>query len=138
MRIFPHVRNIQHYKDLSRRERQIVDILHARGAASAHEVRMDLDDEASYSAVRSALRLLSQKGVIEYEYDGKRHVYRPAVSPAVAQRSALDHVIETFFAGSATKVLAALLSRRDIEVSEHELKELEKVVAQARRKRSKS
>ena len=122
------------YEALSRRERQIVDIVHRRGEATAREIWDDLERDSSYSAVRSALRLLAAKDVLRYEYDGKRYVYRPAVKEKTAQRSAMDHLIDTFFAGSAPRALAALLSRSDLKMSDEELTELEAAVEKARRK----
>jgi BlaI family penicillinase repressor len=125
------------YEELRRRERQIVEIVHRRREATAREIWDDLERDSSYSAVRSALRLLVGKGVLRYDYDGKRYVYRPVIAEKAAQRSALNHLIDTFFAGSASRALAAILSRSDVKVSEEELGELEALVEKARRKAGK-
>src|SRR6476659_4956105 len=93
--------------DLSRRERQIVDILYARGRATAAEVQAALPDPPSYSAVRAMLRILEDKGHVKHEQDGPRYVYLPTVAPERAQKTALRHVLQTFFNGSAEQALSA-------------------------------
>src|ERR1700677_3932043 len=94
---------------LTRRERAIMDILHRRGRATAHEVLADLADPPGYSAVRALLRLLEQRGHAKHVQDGLAYVYSPTVSRADAKRSALAHVVRTFFAGSVEQAIAALV-----------------------------
>src|SRR5689334_8627146 len=98
---------------LSRRERQIMDVLHAKGAAAAAEVRSALPDPPSYSAVRALLRILEEKGFIRHREEGGRYVYLPRASKQAASRSALKRVVSTFFQGSATQAMAALLESAD-------------------------
>jgi len=118
---------------LSRRERQIMDVLHARGFATAAEVRSALPDAPSYSAVRALLRILEAKGHIRHRAKGARYIYQPRVSQKAASRSALRRVVSTFFRGSISQAVAALLEKADTELSEAELEELEKMVKQARK-----
>src|SRR5437667_2265095 len=107
---------------LSRRERQIMDALHARGNATAAEVLAALPDPPSYSAVRALLRILEEKGHVKHRRDGARYVYLPRVSPETARRSALQRLVSTFFQGSVTQAMAALLETADTELSDAELK----------------
>ena len=95
---------------LSRRERQIMDVIYRRGRATAAEVLDDLPDPPSYSAVRAMLRLLEDKGHVRHEHDGPRYVFLPIVHRDRARQSALTHVVRTFFDGSATEAVAALLN----------------------------
>src|ERR1041385_3620263 len=97
--------------DLTRRERQIMDILYRRGRATAHEVLEGLDDPPSYSAVRALLRLLEERGHVKHAVDGKAYVYAPAVPRGDARRSALSHLVKTFFAGSVEDAVAAPVDR---------------------------
>src|SRR6476661_8122069 len=94
---------------LTRRERQIMDILYRRGRATAAEVMSDLSGEPSYSTVRTQLRVLEDKGHVRHEEHGLRYVYMPAVPRGAARKSALKHLVETLFDGSAEKTVAALL-----------------------------
>src|SRR5437667_12174301 len=94
---------------LSRRERQIMDALHARGNATAAEVLSALPDPPSYSAVRALLRILEEKGHVRHRREGARYVYVPRTSPESARRSALQRVVSTFFQGSVAQAMAALL-----------------------------
>src|SRR5436190_19738024 len=94
---------------LSRRERQILDILYAKGKASATEVREAMDDAPSYSAVRALLRVLEEKGHVRHETEGLKYVYVPAVPRERAKRSAVKHLLDTFFNDSPEQVVAALL-----------------------------
>src|ERR687897_297407 len=116
-----------HY-DLSRRERQIVDILYTQGRATAAEVQSALPDPPSYSAVRAMLRILEDKGHVRHEQDGPRYVYLPTVGRDRAKKTALRHVLQTFFNGSAEQALSALLDESDTRLSEHELDRLAKVI----------
>lgn len=118
---------------LSRRERQIMDALHQHGRATAAEVQAALPDPPSYSAVRALLRILEAKGHIRHLREGARYVYRPRVSRESARRSALKRLVSTFFAGSVTQAVAALLQQADTRFSESELERLEKMIEQARK-----
>ena len=117
---------------LSRRERQIMDIIFRRGSATAAEVRAELPDAPSYSAVRSALRLLVQRDQLRYEEDGPRYVYRPTIPREQASRSALRHLVRTFFNGSRAQAAAAILEMSDTRLSEPDLKRLTRLVKEAR------
>lgn len=118
---------------LSRRERQIVDILYTHGQATAAEVRAALPDPPSYSAVRAMLRILEEKGHIRHEQVGPRYVYLPTVARDRAKRSALRHVLQTFFEGSAEQAISALLDDDAGRLSESELNRLARMIQQARR-----
>jgi BlaI family transcriptional regulator, penicillinase repressor len=119
--------------DLSRRERQIVDILYAQGRATAAEVQSALPDPPSYSAVRAMLRILEDKGHVRHEQDGPRYIYLPTVGRDRAKQSALRHVLQTFFDGSAEQAISALLDSSDTRLSDRELDRLAKLIDQARR-----
>lgn len=118
---------------LSRRERQIMDILYRLGSATAAEVKGNLPDAPSYSAVRALLRILEDKGHLKHAYDGPRYVYAPVVSRPVAQKSALKQMVKTFFDGSASNAVAALLDMSASDLSEKELSKLASLVEQAKR-----
>lgn len=119
---------------LSRRERQIMSILHRRGRATAAEVLDDLPDPPSYSSVRSALRLLESKGAVRHDEDGPRYVFYPATPRSRARRSALDHVLRTFFGGSRERAVAALLEDDDLALDDAEYQRLTALLADARRR----
>jgi BlaI family penicillinase repressor len=118
---------------LSRRERQIMDILYRRGRATANDVMADLPGEPSYSTVRTQLRVLESKGHIRHEEEGLRYVYLPAVARRAARRSALRHLVDTFFEGSTEKVVAALLGTDGSRLSDQELDRIAGIVARARK-----
>ena len=118
---------------LSRRERQIMDILYRLGSATAAEVQQNLAEAPSYSAVRALLRILEEKGHLKHAYDGPRYVYAPVVSRPVAQKSALKQIVKTFFDGSTSNAVAALLDMSGSDLSESELNRLAKMVDQAKR-----
>jgi len=118
---------------LSRREREIMDILYRLGSATAAEVQQNLAEAPSYSAVRALLRILEQKGHLKHAYDGPRYVYAPMVSRPVAQKSALRQMVKTFFDGSASNAVAALLDMSASDLSESELNRLSRIVEQAKR-----
>jgi predicted transcriptional regulator len=117
---------------LSRREREVMDVLYRRGAATVSEVMEDLADPPTYSAVRSILRVLEGKGHVSHQEDGPRYVYSPAVARERARSAALDHLVNTFFGGSAERAVAALLRRSDLELSEAHLRKLAREVQQAK------
>ena len=124
--------------DLGRRERQIMDIVIRRGRASAAEVLADLPDPPSYSSVRSMLRLLEEKGHLVHEWDGPRHAYRPTGSPEQLRRSAVRHLLRTFFSNSMESAVAAMLGAGEKPPSDEELKRLTRLIAETRRKRGRS
>jgi len=119
--------------DLSRRERQIIDILYTRGRATAAEVQELLPDPPSYSAVRAMLRILEDKGHVRHQQDGPRYVYLPTVARDNAKRSALKHLLQTFFDGSAEQAISALLDDSSARLSDAELDRLASLIDQARR-----
>src|SRR5579864_4919800 len=118
---------------LSRRERLIMDILYRRGRATAGEVMEDLSGDPNYSTVRTQLRVLEEKGHIRHEEEGLRYVYVPAVPRHAARKSALRHLVETFFDGSAEQVVAAVLGGEAARLSEDDLKKIAELVAKARK-----
>ena len=118
---------------LARRERQIMDILFRRGRATAAEVMEDLPGEPSYSTVRTQLRVLEQKGYVRHEEDGVRFVYMPAVARHAARKSALRHLVDTFFDGSPEKAVAALLGGEGSKLSEDQLERIAAMIDRARK-----
>jgi BlaI family penicillinase repressor len=121
------------HRDLSRRERQILDILYKNGRATAAEVQAVLPDPPSYSAVRALLRILEDKGHVRHEQDGPRYVYRPTVARDNAKRSALRHILQTFFDGSAEQAISALLDESSAKLSSAELDRLARLIDGARK-----
>jgi predicted transcriptional regulator len=119
--------------ELSRRERQIIDILYSQGRSTAAEVQSALPDPPSYSAVRAMLRILEEKGHVRHEQDGPRYVYLPTVARDNAKKSALRHMLRTFFDGSAEQAISALLDDESTTLSEAELERLARMINQARR-----
>jgi predicted transcriptional regulator len=119
--------------ELSRRERQIMDFLYQHGRASAADVQRGMPDPPSYSAVRAMLRVLEEKGHVRHDQDGPRYVYLPRLARDRAKRSALRHVVKTFFDGSAEQALAALLDEGSAELSEEELDRLARLIERARK-----
>ena len=119
-------------QDLSRRERQIMDSIYRRGKATAAEVLADLPDPPSYSAVRTMLRLLEDKGHLRHEQDGPRYVYVPMVARENARVNALRHLVSTFFNGSAEQAMAALLELSDSDLSSDQLDRMQELIEQAR------
>src|SRR5580658_6638575 len=117
---------------LSRRERQIMEILHARGQATAAEVQAALPDAPSYSTVRALLRILEEKGHVKHRREGLRYVHLPTEGRARARRSALRRVVRTFFGGSAPLAVVALLEAGDAELSSKEIEQLQTIINQAR------
>src|ERR1700744_60955 len=114
--------------DLSRRERQMMDILFARGRATGQEIQEGLPDKPNYSSVRTILRVLERKGYVRHVEEGLRYVYEPTVPKETARRSALQRIIRTFFDGSAKEAVAALLDPSAFHLSDEEVKELARVV----------
>jgi len=120
---------------LSRRERQILDILYARGRSTAAEIQSALPDPPSYSATRALLRVLEQKGHARHEVDGPRYVFLPVVPPGRARRSALKHVVRTFFNGSAGEAVVALLDDR-AKLAPEDLDRIAALIERARQERT--
>ena len=118
---------------LTRRERQIMDILFRRGRATAAEVMDELPGDTTYSTVRTQLRVLEDKGHVRHEEEGLRYVYVPAVARTAARKSALRHLVDTFFDGSAEHVVAALLGGEGARLTEEELQRIADLVAKARK-----
>jgi predicted transcriptional regulator len=118
---------------LSRCERQIMDILYKLERASVGQVLSNLADKPSYSTVRAQLRVLEEKGHVRHEEHGLRYVYVPAVPRDVARRSALRHLVETFFDGSTEKVVAALLGGEVARISPEEFDRLARLIAKGRK-----
>ena len=110
-----------------------MDVLHAKQSATAAEVQAALPDAPGYSAVRALLRILEEKGYARHREEGSRYVYLPRISKQAASRSALKRVVATFFQGSVTQTMAALLEKADTELSDAELAELERLIKQARK-----
>jgi len=118
---------------LSRRERQIMEILYERGKASAAEVRQAMPDAPGYSAVRAMLRVLEEKGHTRHEAQGLKYVYLPVVAPNKARRSAVKHVMDTFFSGSPEQIVAALLDVSASRLTREELDRMAAMIEQAKR-----
>jgi predicted transcriptional regulator len=124
------------HSTLTRREREIMDILYRRGRATAGEVMEDLPGSLHYSTVRTQLRVLEEKGHVSHEEQGLRYVYAPAVPRRAARKSALRHLVDTFFDGSAEQVVAAVLGGEGSKLSEEELTRIADLVAKARKEGS--
>ena len=120
-------------RELSRRERQILDILHTRGEATAAEVHRALPDPPSYSAVRALLRSLEEKGHARHRRQGLRYVYLARESRAQASRSALKRILATFFHGSVDQAVAALLEASDSRLSEADMAKLQSIINKAKK-----
>lgn len=118
--------------NLSRRERQIMDVIYARGQATAAEVLEHLPDPPSYSAVRAMLRLLEEKGFLRHEQDGPRYLFKPTVARTKARKSALKQLLQTFFDGSTEQAVAALLDLSRSKLSAEELDRLAQMIEQAK------
>jgi BlaI family transcriptional regulator, penicillinase repressor len=120
------------YQDLGRRERQIMDVVLQLGEASVTQVRGQLPDPPSYSSVRTTMRLLEQKGCLRHRRDGIKYVYRSTVAPEKARRSAMQHLLKTFFGGSAGDAVAAVLDMSSDKISPEELDRLAQLIDDAR------
>jgi BlaI family transcriptional regulator, penicillinase repressor len=118
---------------LTRRESQIMEILHRRRRATVEELRAELPDAPSPSSVRKLLEIMIERRLLAREYDGPRHVYFPAAKPEEASRSALRQLVTTFFEGSSSSAIAALLDASDGPLSEAEYKRLHSLLKQARK-----
>jgi predicted transcriptional regulator len=125
---------MKRWKALSRREREIMDILYAADGASAtaSEIRSRIPSPPSYSAVRATLRILEHKGFLRHEADGARYVYKPILPRHKARQGAIEHLLRTFFNGSAAGAVLALLERPGTELTSEELNRMAKLIEQAR------
>jgi predicted transcriptional regulator len=122
------------HETLGARERQIMDAIYALGEASVADVLARLPDPPTYSAVRTMIRLLEAKGLLRHRQVGMKYVYRPAHSREAAQRSALKHLMKTFFAGSVADAVAALLDPSVAKLSDDDIQRLEQLIQDARQK----
>lgn len=119
---------------LTRRERQIMDVLFTAGRATGQEIQQKLTDSPSYSTVRTILRVLERKGFVRHKEEGLRYVYEPVVARDVARKSALQRMLLTFFDGSAQKAAAALLDPKAFRLTRSELDELTALIEKAKEK----
>ncbi len=117
---------------LSRRERQVMDILYARGRASATEIHEALPDKPTFSATRAVIRTLEEKGHLRHEEQGLRYLYLPVVPVEKARRTALSHMVSTFFQGSPSRLMATLLDDSSTRLSAEELASLEALIRRAK------
>ena len=118
---------------LSRRERQIMDILYQRGKASATDVREAMPDAPSYSAVRAMMRVLEEKGHVKHQAEGLKYVYVPVVTRDKAKRSAVKHLLDTFFSDSPEQVVAALLDVSSTRLTQDELDRMVQLIERAKK-----
>lgn len=121
------------HQHLSRRERQIMDVIYSRGQATAAEVQENMPDPPSYSAVRAMLRLLEEKGYLKHEQDGPRYLFKPTLAREKARKSALKQMLETFFDGSTEQAVAALLNLSKSKLSQEELDRLSSMIETAKK-----
>jgi predicted transcriptional regulator len=119
-------------EDLSRRERQVMEILHRRGESTVAEILQGLADPPTYSAVRSILRILGEKGLVSHREDGPRYIYYPAKSTEKARDDVLEHVVQTYFSGSVEHAVNALLMLSDTNLKDSELNRLRAKIRSAR------
>lgn len=119
---------------LGRRERQIMEIIHKRGRANAAEVLADIPDPPTYTAIRGMLRLLERKGYLRHEQDGPRYVYIPTADHDRVSKSALKHLVKTFFDDSASSAVAAMVGVYEKDLSDADLDALQELIDNARSK----
>jgi BlaI family penicillinase repressor len=122
---------------LSRRERQVMNIIYAKGRATATEIHAALPEPPTFSATRAIIRTLEEKGHIRHEEQGLKYIYLPVVPADKARRSALSNVVATFFQGSPSRLLATLLDSSTSKISDEELRELEELIRKARQEKGK-
>lgn len=118
---------------LSRRERQIMDAVYRLGKATATEIVASIPDPSTKDAIRRLIRILEEKGLLRHEVDGPRHVYYPVLNPDKARKSALDHIIRTYFRGSVSQAIAALLKSSGSELTETELLQITALIEDAKK-----
>ena len=129
--LFRSAMKYNHHLNLSRRERQIMDILFQRGSAAASEIHEAVPDPPSYSAVRAVLCVLEKKGHIRHELQGLRYVWKPRVPRENARRTALRHLVKTFFDGSVEQTVAALLDEASVKLEQRDLDRLREIIGKA-------
>ncbi len=122
-------------QNLSRRERQIMDLLFQNGQMTAREVTDQITDAPSYTTVRTLLRILEEKGHLKHFKSGKQYVYQPVNEPQKVRQTSLQHLLKTFFGGSITEAVATFINHPDTQLSEAELTELEQIVKDAKDKK---
>lgn len=120
-------------QSLSRREREMMDVVYRAERATAAEIRDLIPNPPSYSAVRATLRILEEKGLLKHEFDGKRYVYVPRVDRDKAVQGALDHLVTTFFQGSAMSAVMTLLEQPGMEMSDADLDRMNALISRARK-----
>jgi len=123
----------KNFQNLGRRERQILDVIFRLGEASVGDVLEHLPDPPVYDSVRTMIRLLERKGYLRHRREGTKYIYRPIQSHESASRSALSHLMKTFFQGSAAETVAAIFDVSSDDLSDEELKRLEQLIEQARK-----
>jgi BlaI family penicillinase repressor len=121
------------HQQLSRRERQIMDVIYKLGKATAAEVHERLPDQPTYSTVRAKLRVLEEKGFVRHQEQGPRYLYQPITPRDKVRRSALKHIVDTFFGGSAQEVVATLLDSSATKMTDDELMRLSEMIEKARK-----
>ena len=118
---------------LSRREREIMDIVFQMGRASAADVHERIPSPPSYSAIRATMRILEDKGLLKHDYDGKRYIYRPVLGQSQARRTAVDHLLNTFFGGSTAGAVMELLETPGRDLTDEELDRMAALIEKARK-----
>ena len=118
---------------LSRREREIMDILYRHGRATARTVQAELVDAPSYSAVRATLRILEEKGHVSHQRRGRSYIYAPATERSSARHAAVERLVDVFFGGSPAEAILALIDERAADLSDDEFAEIEALIEQARK-----
>jgi BlaI family transcriptional regulator, penicillinase repressor len=124
---------VNRQRDLSRRERQIMDVVYRRGKATAADVQAELPDPPSYSAVRALMKVLENKGHLRHQQEGAAYVYLPTVPADSARRSAVRHLLQTFFGGSTEQAMAALLESSQAKLSPGELDRIGRLIDAAKK-----
>jgi len=119
---------------LTRREKEIMDIIFRLGEASVHDIRDHLSASPTDGAVRRMLNILHAKGAVEYRHEGAMKVYRATIAKSAAGEDALQHVVETFFAGSAARTMASLFENVDLKLSQEDKRVLSALIQKARQK----
>ena len=128
--------NTPYFADLSRRERQIIDVLYRLGESTVADALTLLPDDPSYDTVRITLGILEKKGYVAHRKEGSRYVYRPTIPIAEAKSSAVNHMMKTFFQGSMPQAVLALLGSSQTPITEHDLDEIEAWIAEERKKQN--
>ena len=119
-------------QNLSRRERQIMDLFFQNGEMTAQAIRDQMENAPNYTTVRTLLRILEEKGHLSHTTSGRQYVYKPISSPEKVRQHSLQHLLKVFFGGSITEAVATFLNHPDTKLSSEELKELEKIVQKAK------